>query len=146
MKNLNNICIIIPVYNEQDEIQKTINQISTHLETLNINYSIIVINDGSTDKTAERLHAITDIKNIELINHTKNRGYGASIKAAILKTKMEYICIIDADGTYDIKEINLLIKKYNDADYDMVVGSRTGKHVKIPIIRKPAKWILGKYR
>ena len=75
-----NYVILIPVFNDWDCLDLLIPEIDKQLKNSKEEVQVLIINDGSTDKTAERLHAITDIKNIELINHTKNRGYGASIK------------------------------------------------------------------
>ena len=133
------ISIVIPVYNEEKAIKETIEGLKRELNKLNLNYEIIVVNDGSTDKTKEILGKIEVIK---LIDHPENKGYGAAIKTGVKQSQADFILIIDADGTYPNESISELIK--HTSDYDMVVGARTGKKAKIPLIRKPAKWIMGK--
>lgn len=137
-ENSAGLSIIIPAYNEYksigavtDEIEKVCNQIA-------IPFEIIVVDDGSTDSTAEVLKD----KPVRLIRHPENRGYGASIKTGVLAAHHPWILITDADGTYPISEIPKLLADRNQ--YDMIVGARTGENVNIPLVRRPAKWLLNK--
>jgi len=114
------ISIIIPAYDEEEGIEKVITELK---ETISQEYEIIVVNDGSTDQTE---NILKEIDNIKIINHSKNRGYGASLKTGIKKARGEYILIIDGDGTYPVNEIPKLLKYVND--YDMVSGMRKGKN------------------
>lgn len=135
------LSIIVPVYNEEKNIKKTIYKIDTILKKSDLkNYEIIIVDDGSTDHTNQTLKQ-SNI-NFNLIEHERNMGYGASIKSGIIKSKYNVIAITDADCTYPVEKIPEMYKQIKD--YDMVVGSRTGKSVKIPFIRKPAKWFIGK--
>jgi len=136
MNLIENLSIIIPAYNEEEGISSVLDETIKIMEQTSINYEIIVVNDGSTDETAK----IAGNKPVRLINHPINKGYGAALKTGIRKAKYPLICITDADGTYSPQYIPELIKNINDAD--MVVGSRTGSKVAIPLLRKPAKWIL----
>ena len=135
-----NISIIIPVYNEEKAIRRTIEDIKRAIKNLKEHINIIIVNDGSTDKTAEIL---STIKGIKIINFPKNKGYGTSLKTAIKNTTSYYILIIDGDGTYPASSIPALINY--SKKYDMVVGARTGKKVRIPFFRKPAKWFLKRF-
>lgn len=135
------LSIIVPVYNEEKNIKKTIYKIDSVLKKSDLkNYEIIIVDDGSTDHTNQTLKQ-SNI-NFNLIEHERNMGYGASIKSGIIKSKYNVIAITDADCTYPVEKIPEMYKQIKD--YDMVVGSRTGKIVKIPFIRKPAKWFIGK--
>ncbi|HOL48184.1 MAG TPA: glycosyltransferase family 2 protein [bacterium] len=138
--NKYDLSIIIPVYNEEEAIIKVINNIRNDLANKNINYEIIIVNDGSTDKTCELLEN-TKIENLKIINLPYNKGYGAALKTGIIKAESENICIIDADDTYPTNMIYELYKDINK--YDMIVGSRTGEKVSIPNLRRPAKWFIG---
>ena len=75
-----------------------------------------------------------------MIRNKRNYGYGAALKRGISVAESEWILIIDADGTYPPEFISQLL----DAapGNDMVVGARTGTNVKVPLIRRPAKWFL----
>ena len=132
------ISVIIPAYNEENTIKRTIENIKDVLKTQN--KEIIVVNDGSEDKTGEVLRKISGIK---VMNHIQNKGYGAAIKTGVKNSAGEWILIIDADGTYPSEAIPSLLKYTKD--YDMVVGARTGKNVHIPFMRRPAKWLLSRF-
>jgi len=132
------ISIIIPAYNEENSIRDVIDEIYRVTNNHNLNCELIVINDGSTDKTGE----VVKQSKAKLIEHDENRGYGASLKTGIKKSAYDIVVITDADGTYPNEEIPNLVKYVKD--YDMVVGARTGQNAKIPLIRKPAKWAINK--
>ena len=127
--------VIIPALNEERSIRKTIEDIEKNIKGEDV--KILVVDDGSTDSTFEILKSI---KWIEIIRNRRNRGYGYSLKKGIRYVDSEFIIIIDGDGTYPASGIAGLIKY--GGDYDMVVGARTGKIVKVPFFRKPAKWFL----
>ncbi len=131
------ISVVVPVYNEEKAVEYTISQIKHYLSIAEADYEIIIINDGSRDRSKEILENISGIK---LINHPYNLGYGASLKTGIKASKGDYILITDADGTYPIEDIPKLLKYISK--YDMVVGARIGKDVNIPLLRRPAKFIL----
>ncbi|MDA1196667.1 MAG: glycosyltransferase family 2 protein [Nanoarchaeota archaeon] len=131
------ISIVIPVYNEQEALKETIQTVHEAIKNIPDQKEIIVVNDGSSDKTKETLK---EINNIQVINNPYNLGYGASLKKGIKAAKYNWILITDADGTYPVKDIPKLIGER--ANYDMIVGARTKKNVHVPALRKPAKWIL----
>lgn len=130
------ISIIIPLYNEAEAVKDTIERIQKlHLK----DFEIVAVNDGSSDDT---LKILKSINGINIIDVPYNLGYGASIKRGMSHAKGDWIIITDADGTYPVEQIPALLKY--TPQYDMVVGSRTGKNVNIPFFRRPAKWIIGK--
>lgn len=137
---INGVSVVVPVYNEENSVESTISTLSSVLSSLDIHYEIIFVNDGSIDDSANVLKKKVDL--IKLVEHKSNRGYGASLKSGIKIAKYEIIIITDADGTYPFDIIPEIIEamKFND----MVVGSRTGASVKIPLIRRPAKWLINK--
>ncbi len=134
------ISIIIPVYNEEKCIASVLREIEDVMDRSKLSYEIIVVNDGSTDKTLQVLKSSGS--NIKVVNHRVNRGYGASIKTGIGNAQQEVVVITDADGTYPNERIPELVSYIKN--YDMVVGARTGVSVKIPLIRKPAKWVINR--
>jgi glycosyltransferase involved in cell wall biosynthesis len=129
--------VVIPAFNEDARVQDEVAQIARVLSAHGITHEIIVVDDGSSDRTAERaLRA-----GARVLQHPRNRGYGASLKTGIIAARHEAIVITDADGTYPAEEIPALIAQLETAD--MAVGARVGKRVHIPWIRKPGKWLLG---
>lgn len=135
------ISIIIPAFNEEGAIENTVIRIDEQFRQKGVAYEIIVVDDGSTDATSRKLKEIS-LANLKVITHEKNRGYGAAIKSGIEFSASEILAITDADGTYPNEKISDLIFEIDQ--YDMVVGARCGQHVKIPLARRPAKWIIKK--
>ena len=134
------LSIVIPAFNEEGAIEHTLTELNNTLLNSAIDYEIIVVNDCSTDKTGFILEQIS-IPNLRIINHKTNKGYGASLKAGIFLSEKKFVAITDADGTYPNSRIPELAKMLEGND--MLVGARTGKNVKVPLIRKPAKFFIG---
>lgn len=132
------ISIIIPAYNEEESIIDTISEIKQvcHQATINI-YEIIVVNDGSTDRTGDMLQSI----NVKVITHPHNIGYGRSLKDGIIQAQYDTIVIADADRTYPFDKVPLLLAEYNKG-FDMVVGARTGKHYRESLVKAPLRRVL----
>ena len=137
-----NFSIIIPAYNEESCIFEMLKQLNRLLKKYNQAFEIIVVNDCSTDETREEV--IRSGIDVELIDHPKNIGYGASLKSGFKRAQYEYIVITDADGSYPIKMIPELVREASMKEIDMVVGARSPSDINIPMIRKPAKWFINK--
>lgn len=128
------ISIVIPAFNEAGAIEPTLKALQHMVAASGLTAEIIVVDDGSTDGTGDLVEAFEGVR---LIRHRQNRGYGASLKTGIRQANNPYIVITDADGTYPIDMIPLLVEEIGP--FDMVVGARTGEQVQIPLIRRPAK-------
>ena len=129
------VTILIPAYNEERSLEETVAALSrqrAHFKEL----EIVVIDDGSGDRTAEIARRLP----VTLIEHERNRGYGAALKSGLRAAKHDYILITDADGTYPLEDVPKLAA--DAPDFDMVVGARTGDVVHIPLLRRPAKWLI----
>jgi glycosyltransferase involved in cell wall biosynthesis len=134
--------VIIPAYNEEKAICSILNELNKSLSDFGKPYEIIVVNDCSTDSTRNEI--INSGIPVVLIDHPSNKGYGAALKTGIEKSKYDIIVITDADGTYPNHKIPEIVSIALSESHDMVVGARTGSNVKIPLIRKPAKWAINK--
>ena len=113
------ISFLIPAYNEEDAIYSTIEELDNALKMANIDYEIIIVNDGSTDNT---LKNAKKYKSVTIISHPINVGYGRSIKSGIENSKYQWIGITDADGTYAMDSIpelfdNPKYKIYRDQNF-----------------------------
>ena len=134
----NQISIVIPAYNEENAIAESIQSVNQVMSETNFTYEVIVVDDGSTDRTTEFARKEQAI----VINLDRNMGYGAALKAGVRRSEYNTIVIIDADGTYPIDMIPVLSRELGE--YDMVVGARTGDQVDVALARAPAKWFLKK--
>lgn len=130
------VSVVIPAYNEEEAIGSVIDQIISVMEKADITHEIIVVDDGSTDKTTQ----IIQERAVQLVRHPFNKGYGAALKTGMRKAKYDTIAIIDADGTYPVEDLPKLVSGIGE--WDMVVGTRVGKDAEIPTLRKLARWFL----
>lgn len=133
---LDGISLVIPCYNEENAVEEVLDSVYKVLASGDVPFEIIAVNDGSTDRTA----SLIDTSRFKLVSHEVNRGYGASLKTGVLHAQYECIVITDADSTYPNERIFELYDILQN--HDMVVGARTGANVNIPLIRRPAKWVL----
>lgn len=129
------VSVLIPAYNEEESITGTVEAIRKYAGVVKA-MEIIVINDGSRDRTGEIARTLP----VTLIEHETNTGYGSGLKDGLRQAQHEFILIADADGTYPLEDIPRLLEEASN--YAMVVGARTGAIVKVPPLRKPGKWII----
>ena len=121
------LSILIPVYNEEDNIQKILNRVRSVTLVNNIAKQIVIVNDCSTDGTEELVLRYIEKHNdiqIEYQKHSKNKGKGRAINTALKMVKGDFVIIQDADNEYDPEEYNLLLQPIIDNYADVVYGSR----------------------
>ena len=133
------VSIVIPAYNEEGAIKAVVTALLSVMNGSGLPYEVIVVDDGSRDKTAAIARTIPGIT---FLHHRHNKGYGAALKTGIRHAHHDIICITDADGTYPNERIPELVHHLEAGEFDMVVGARTGENVSIPLVRRPAKWAL----
>ncbi|MCK0104302.1 glycosyltransferase family 2 protein [Pseudohalocynthiibacter sp. F2068] len=130
------LSVVIPAYNEENAVRSTVEEVREALEPLNIPYEIIVVDDGSEDKTLEEARvsgATVDFNQV-------NSGYGATLKRGVRRAQHDYIAILDADGTYPAHYLPDMLAQCREQD--MVVGDRGAAMKNVPLIRRPAKYVL----
>lgn len=130
------ISVVVPAFNEEASVGAEVEAIRQAMSRNGTPFEIIVVDDASTDRTS----IVAMGNGARVFRHMENRGYGAAIKTGIRGALYDTIVITDADGTYPADQIPHLIEKLEAAD--MVVGARIGEEVHIPLIRRPAKWLL----
>ena len=113
------LSVVIPVYNEKN----TVSEILHRVLASGLADEIVVVNDGSTDGTAEILRAQKE-KRVHVITFPKNRGKGAAVRAGIEAVKGDLVLIQDADLEYDPRDIPALLKPIEENLADVVYGSR----------------------
>jgi glycosyltransferase involved in cell wall biosynthesis len=115
------ISVIIPAYNEGAVIGQIVSQVRDSLKAQEEAYEVIIIDDGSDDKTA----AIAEEAGALVVKHPYNIGNGAAVKTGIRSARGEILVMLDGDGQHDPKDIPRLIQELGP--YDMVVGARTSE-------------------
>ncbi len=117
------ISVFLPAFNEEANIKKTISGVNGVLRKIASDYEILVVNDGSADKTSQIVKTLIKKDNkIRLINHQENRGYGAAIKSGLYNVRFDWVVQMDSDGQFDFAEINKFLAKRSKAD--LIIGYR----------------------
>ncbi len=118
------LSVIIPAHNEASSLPLTLIDIDKHLDEQEYSYEIVVVNDGSTDHTAEIVRRFLPlIANLRLIDNEENKGKGAVVRQGMLEAKGLWRLFMDADNSTSIVEFNKMIP-YFKSGYDVVIGSR----------------------
>ncbi|MFN3269991.1 MAG: dolichyl-phosphate beta-glucosyltransferase [Candidatus Kapaibacteriota bacterium] len=115
------LSFVIPVYNEEERIVSTLEKVWNYFTANNYNFEIVVVDDGSTDKTLEKLNHYSD--KIKIISYNPNRGKGAAVRTGMLKAKGKFRVFSDADLSTPIYEIEKLLDKLTSGA-DVCIGSR----------------------
>ena len=118
------LSVIIPAYNEEKRLPKTLREVDGYLRKQNYNSEIIVVSDGSTDRTCEIVEGLkNEIKNLKLICEKINQGKGYAVRIGMLKAKGEFRLFTDADNSTPIEQIEKMWP-YFEEGYEIVIGSR----------------------
>lgn len=122
------LSVILPAYNEEATIQPLIKSILEVLGKSKLSYELLIIDDGSGDRTALKTTSVekTSRGKVRLIRHPYNKGNGASIKTGIRAARGRCIACMDADGQHDPEDL-LTLYKYS-GEYQLVVGARTQEY------------------
>ena len=133
-----NLSVIIPAYNEEKRPPKTLEEINGYLSGQDYDYEILVVNDGSKDRTAEVYSNLSSkIENIKLIDNKINQGKGAVVRHGILEAKGDYRIFTDADNSTSIDQIEKMWPEF-EKGFDVVIGSRD---IKGAVLDPPQPWI-----
>src|ERR1700710_357862 len=131
------VSIILPVYNEAEHLVQEVDRVRASMDASPYSYEIIVINDGSSDNSAE---VASGIEGIRFINFLQNRGSGSARKAGTTAARGRVTVWTDVDMTYPNADIPQLVKELDG--YDQVVGARTSEQGTMKGLRVPAKWFI----
>ena len=139
------VTVLIPAYNEEQAIIRVLEEVSAVMESTNYRYEVLVVDDASTDATAQLAEefSVTCWESpVRVIRRPFNAGAGAARKTGIRAARGEFVVMLDADGSYAASSIPELLKYI--PDYDQVNGARIGEAGTYPWLRGPAKWAIRK--
>jgi glycosyltransferase involved in cell wall biosynthesis len=120
---MKSLSVVLPAFNEEANIRAVVEDAYRTVPKIAPIFEIIVVNDGSKDRTGEICdRLVEELSNVRVVHHPQNRGYGAALKSGIKLARHDLIFFTDADGQFDFKEVAALIEE-TDA-YDIVAGYR----------------------
>lgn len=139
------LTVLLPAYNEELAIESVLEEVVQALAGQELNYEILVVDDASTDRTAELAERFAQDCwqcPVRVIRAPQNRGAGAARKIGVRAAHGDVVVMLDADGTYPAAAIPELLQYF--PGYDQVNGARTSEQGTLPLLRIPAKWFIRK--
>ena len=120
---MKSLSVILPAFNEEANIRAVVEDAYRNMPKFAPIFEIIVVNDGSKDRTGEICNRLAEqFSDVRVVHHVRNRGYGAALKSGIEQARYDLIFFTDADGQFDLKEVAALLEQTNA--YDIVAGYR----------------------
>ncbi len=135
--NTLDVTIILPVYNEVEHLRQEVDRVRASMDASQYSYEIIVVDDGSSDGSAELAESLEGVR---VIRFLQNRGSGSARKAGTTAARGKVTVWTDVDMTYPNSDIPQLVKELDG--YDQVVGARTSEQGTMKGLRVPAKWLI----
>jgi glycosyltransferase involved in cell wall biosynthesis len=116
------ISVFFPCYNDAETIGQLVLDAEAALRSLTDDHQIVVVNDGSTDRSAEVLRDLqARVSRLDVVTHPQNRGYGGALRSGFSASTKDLVFYTDGDGQYDVKEMPLLVMLLSP-DVDFVNG------------------------
>jgi glycosyltransferase involved in cell wall biosynthesis len=114
------LSVVVPAYNEES----TVLEVIARVRRLEVPLEVVVVDDGSTDGTPERLATLASDEVVRVVRHDANRGKGAALRTGFAGARGEIVAVLDADLEYDPAELVALMQPIRDGVADVVYGSR----------------------
>lgn len=135
------LTVIVPAYNESKRISQTLRGIVQFFNGEGISYEVLVVNDGSTDQTAEVVKAL-NLENVTVIDYGENRGKGYAVNYGVMHASGAWVLFTDADNSTPIEEYTKLAAQKDD--YEIIIGSRYLADSKIVIKQSKLRILLSR--
>lgn len=121
------ISVFFPCYNDSNTIGDLVAEAERQLQQLTDDYEIIVVNDGSSDNSAEVLRTLAAaMPRLRVVTHERNRGYGGALRSGFAAATKDVVFYTDGDGQYDVRELPILVMLLTD-DTDFVNGIKMSR-------------------
>jgi glycosyltransferase involved in cell wall biosynthesis len=127
--------VVLPAYNEGAALPHVLDELGEYLDR---SYEVLVIDDGSTDDTAD----VAGRYPVRLVQHVSNRGKGVAIRTGIAEAQGENVVIMDADATYPVPAIKEMVELLDD--HDLVRGVRESEPESMPVVNRVGNWFFNK--
>ncbi|MBT5237020.1 glycosyltransferase family 2 protein [Candidatus Peregrinibacteria bacterium] len=138
--NFMEISVILPCFNEEENIERTIREVLTWFDSEIIDGEVVVANDGSSDGSAKIIESMQkEDSRVQVVTHEKNQGYGLAVRSGLDAATKAYISFVDSDGQFHISDLNCLIPHLKEHDF---VPGRRRKRAD-PFVRNVFGKILG---
>lgn len=132
---MKSLSVVLPAYNEEANVRTTVAEVAGVLQKLGLDHEIILVNDGSRDRTGEIGRELAAyIPEFRLVEHFPNRGYGGALKAGFAAARKELIAFFPADNQFQFQEITRLLDRHQETNADIVCGYRAPR--RDPFMRK----------
>jgi glycosyltransferase involved in cell wall biosynthesis len=133
------LSVILPAYNEEENVEEAVTKALEVLPQLATDFEVIVVNDGSIDRTAEIVQALVSEHHpgVRLVSHLSNRGYGAALRTGFAYARHDLVFYTDADNQFDVSELQYFIPLINSCD--AVVGFRVYRYDSV--LRSMMSWV-----
>ena len=123
-RSVDELSVVLPAFNEEANVDRVVRDCVAYLERRVPEYELIVVNDGSHDRTGEILNGLAqEFPRLRPQHHPQNRGYGAALRTGFDAARKRFVFYMDGDGQFDIKELDLLLPLATDEDH-IVTGYR----------------------
>jgi len=134
------LSVVIPAYNEESNVATCLTRVHSVLKELKLDWEIILVNDGSKDRTGTiARHMTKKIPNLTVVENKPNQGYGGALSTGFSRSTKEFIAFVPADNQFDFSEISKLLDLQRSSSADIVSGIRRNGG-KDPIYRKFLRW------
>ncbi len=122
------VSVVLPAYNEAENLVELIPETTAALRDAGLTYEVVVVDDGSTDGTADLMREL-DSREVVTVSLRRNAGKSAALDAGLSRVQGEYVVLMDADGQDDPRQIHRLLAALDaDEDLDLVTGRRAVRH------------------
>jgi len=123
MDKISELSIFFPFWNEEKNVEKVVEDAIPVAKEVSNNWEILIVDDGSSDSTKDIGSKIArKYKNVRVISHTPNRGYGAALREGFENAQYKYVVFTDGDRQFDFSEVSKFIESIRDSD--IVIGYR----------------------
>lgn len=142
---VNEVAIVLPAYNEEKDLPVLLENIRTKLADASFKYNVVVVDDGSKDRTAEIAREAAKTMPLKLVQHVVNKGLGEGIQTGLREGWMlgDIVVVMDSDNTHDPVYIEDMVKVIREGDADIVIASRfqaSSIVFGVPFFRQVLSW------